>query len=461
MRNKILMLSLLSLCIVGCATGGDEDASGSSKDSSSVRSDSSSSDDSKKEDEGALLKEIKNGFSAFMKKDSDITFDYTQDVSYIEGENKMGARNQGKGTLDRTNGYLYAKETTFENDETTGEEKETLVDLHYIGVVGDEYRYYNASGSKATYALADQYAAEYLYDESIATNFYTPVEGIGRHLEHATSISALVASLKYSFMSEANDLVCDVSKEDEVTTLTFSATSRYVGDSYDIMSIDYEFNVKAACIESLSYTMSAESSYPNGSKMSQKMTNKFVFKKGFDNEFYSSFESDSSYTEDGNGMRALVDIYYGDYFYENFSCYVGSDIDVGIPRSGYFEDFYYDKECTVPVSSKKFSSDVRRIYVRLRETTTTDRALIYVLTDATTVYLNDILPSYTTKTLKVWGPNTSHSFTLPWTQKYDDDRDAALETMSVNGAPTTDDSISLEYGKTYLVEHAYSTFSEA
>lgn len=460
MRNKVLMLSLLSLCIVGCAAGGDKDDSNSSNDSSMGHS-SSSSGDSKKEDEGALLQEIRSGFSAFMKKDSDITFDYTQDVSYVEGENEMGARNQGKGTLDRTNGYLYAKETTFENDETTGEEKETLVDLHYVGVVDSEYRYYYARSSEATYALADQYAAEYLYDESIATNFYTPVEGIGRYLEHATSISALVASLKYSFMSEASDLTCDVFKKDDVTTLTFNAKSRWIGDSYEIMSVDYEFSVKAACIESLSYAMSMESFYPNGSKMSQKMTNKFLFKKGFDNEFYSSFESDSSYTEDSNGMRALVDIYYGDYFYQDFSCYVGSDIDVGVPRSGYFEDFYYDKECTVPVSSKKFSSDVRRIYVKLRETTTTDRALIYVLTDATTVYLNDILPSYTTKTLKVWGPNTSYSFTLPWTKKYDDGRDAALETMSVNGVTTTDDSISLEYGKTYLVEHAYSTFSEA
>ncbi len=459
MRKKVVMLSLLSLCIVGCAAGGDADASNSS-DVSNQSGTSSSSGDSKADEKDNLLKEIRTGFDAFLKKNYDITFDYTQDVSYIEGENEMGAHNEGKGTLDRTNGYLYAKETTFENDETTGEEKETLVDLHYIGVVDGEYRYYHASGSEATYALADQYAAEYQYDENIATSIYAPVEGIGRHLEHATSISALVASLKYSFMSEASDLACDVSKKDDVTTLTFNAKSHWVGDSYDIMSVDYEFNVKAACIESLSYAMSMESSYPNGSKTSQKMTNKFVFKKGFDNEFYSSFESDSSYTADSNGMRALVDIYYGDYFYQDFSCYVGSDIDVGSPRNGYFEDFYYDKECTVPVSSKKFSSDVRRIYVKLRETTTDDRALIYVLTDATTVYLNDILPSYTTKTLKVWGPNTSHSFSLPWVQKYEEDRSAALETMSVNGISSTDDSISLQYGKTYLVKHAYSTFME-
>lgn len=458
MRKKVVMLSLLSLSIVGCAAGGDADAS-SSPDVSNQSGASSSSDDSKADEKDGLLKEIRMGFDAFLKKDCDISYDCKDEFSYVMGENEMSAHYAGKGTISRSNGYLYAIETSFAPDETTGAEVETLDGLQYVGLVGGEYRHYYASNSEKTYFLADKYAAEYLYDEDISPHFYSPVEGIWQHLENAPTFSALLNSLRYTFTGEISDMTCDVYKKGEVTTLTFGAKQHQIGDSYDTMSLNYEFNVKDAYIETLSYTMDMESIYPSGNKISQTRTSKYVIERRFDNEFYSSFESDSSYTADSNGMQALVDIYYGDYFYDDFSCYVGSDIDAGALRSNYFDGFYYDKECTVPVSSKKFSSDVRKIYVKLRETTTDDHALIYVLTDTTTVYLNDILPSHTEKMLKVWGPSSS-SYNLPWVQKSETSRNASLETMAVNGVATTDDSISIEMGKAYLVEHAYSTFRE-
>ncbi len=467
--NKKVTIVLSLLCLASCANSGNGGSSSpteqskeasSSEQSSIVPTPSSSQSESKEdppEDKEALFRELKTGFVDFASYDDDVTFDLSMVSTEEIGGVKSSMRMTGEGTLDRENGLYCLGKKTYFTGPSTKEEVEADEGYQRIGLEDGKYSYYTlSSGDKDRYE-ADKGSAEYLFEYEFMGDI--GVEYIGSIVSSAESFSALSSALKYKG-ADYQSFACDIGKEkDGGITLKFAMETFSLHNTFDHYKIEYALAVKDGYLSNHSATVTSQTVYPDKTEAKETAQISVNFSKGFDQALYSSFSDQASYVDSGEGMQIKVRAYYNGYYYDSFYSRVGGTLDYSSSWNDLFEGVYYDEDYTTPASSRTYSSDVREVYIKLNTTADSSAAILYVLTDKTSYYPDDVLPKETEKTLDAYVKTSASTYTLSWKNSDPDDRERCLETYKVNGIATSDNSFTFNLGSVYLIEHAYSCYS--
>lgn len=467
--NKKVALVLSLLCLASCANSGNGESPSSSEQSKEASSSeqssiaptpSSSQSESKEdppEDKEALFSQLKTGFVDFASYDDDVTFDFsmvaTEEIEGVEASMRMA----GEGTLDRENGLYCLGKKTYFTDPSTKEEVEADEDYQRIGLEDGKYSYYTlSSGDKDRYE-ADKGSAKYLFEYEFMGDI--GVEYIGSVVSSAESFSAFSSALKYKG-ADYQSFACDIGKEkDGRITLKFAMETFSLYNTYDHYKIEYALAVKDGYLSNHSAAITSKTIYPDKTETKETTQISVNFSKGFDQALYSSFSDQASYVDSGEGMQVKVRAYYNGYYYDSFYSRVGGSLDYSYSWNDLFEGVYYDEDYTIPASSRTYSSDVREVYIKLNTTVDSSKAILYVLTDETSYYPDDVLPKETEKTLDAYVKTSASTYTLSWKNSDPDDRKRCLESYKINGIATSDNSFSFNLGSVYLIEHAYSRFS--
>ncbi len=113
------------------------------------------------------------------------------------------------------------------------------------------------------------------------------------------------------------------------------------------------------------------------------------------------------------------------------------------------------------------STDVEKLYVKLKIGTDFSNALIYQLDEVTSISHDNIIPSSVDKTISVntetelkEGSTTEVSYELPWEWSFEVKRNQILEKMYINGVETKEDSVDLTLGTANTIRHTYTFFYE-
>ncbi len=458
--NKKVTLVLSLLCLASCTNSGNDESSSPTEQSSIVPAPSSSQSESKEdpqEDKDSLFSQLKTGFVNFASYDDDVTFDFSMVATEeIEGV-KEKMRMAGEGTLEREDGLYCISKKTYFTDPSTQDELEVDEDYKRIGLEDGKYSYYTlSSGNKDRYE-ADKGSAKYLFEYEFMGDI--GVEYIGSIVSSAESFSAFSSALKYK-SADFHGLACEINKEkDGGITLKFAMETFSLYNTFDYYKAECALAVKDGFLSSFSTTMTSNTVYPDKTETKETTEISVNFSKGFDQALYSSFSDQASYVDSGEGMEIKVLAYYNGYYYDSFYSHVGGSLDYSYSWNDLFEGVYYDENYTIPASSRAYSSDVREVYIKLNTTVDSSKAILYVLTDKTSYYPDDILPKETEKTLDAYIKTSASTYTLSWKNSDSDDRKRCLETYKVNGIATSDNSLSFNLGSVYLIEHAYSCFS--
>ncbi len=467
--NKKVILVLSLLCLASCANSSNGDSSSpteqsneasSSEQSSIVPTPSSSQSESKEdpqEDKEALFSQLKAGFVDFASYDDDVTFDFSivakEEIEGVENSMRMA----GEGTLDREDNLYCIGTKTYFTDPSTQEETEVDESYKHIGLEDGKYSYYTlSSGNKDRYE-ADKGSAKYLFEYEFMGDI--GVEYIGSIVSAAESFSAFSSALKYK-SAEFQSFACEIDKEkDGGITLKFTLETFSLYNTFDYYKAECALAVKNGYLSSFSRTITSNTVYPDKTETKETTEISVNFSKGFDQALYSSFSDQASYVDTGEGMEIKVRAYYNGYYFDSFYSHVGGSLDYSYSWNDLFEGVYYDENYTIPASSRAYSSDVREVYIKLNTTVDSSKAILYVLTDKTSYYPDDILPKETEKTLDAYIKTSASTYALSWKNSEPDDRKRCLETYKVNGIATSDNSFSFNLGSVYLIEHAYSCFS--
>lgn len=462
--NKKIALVLSLLCLASCGTSASNESSPSSaqsQESSFTPTPTSSSQSESKDeppaDKEALFAAFKAGFDDFYDYDDDLAFTFSMAASEAEGEEEASMRMEGKGTLDRKNGLYYLGSKTYANDPTTETEVEVDADSKYIGVSDGDYSYYHfSSGDKTRYA-ADKTSAAYLFEYDFIDDI--GIDYIGSVVSSAESYAVFSSAIRY-LLIDYPSFTCDIGKADDGgITLDINMESYSLYNTFERITTECIMTVKDGYLSDFALVASSERTYPDKSLVKEKTEMNVGFKKGFDSALYSTFTDQSSYTDSGKGMEVKVRAYYDGYYYDSFYSEIGGGLDFSYSWNDLFEGVYYDKDFTIPASSKKFSSDARKVYIKLKTTADSSNAIIYVLTDKTSYYPDDIIPKKTEKTIDAYIKTSAATYSLSWKNSDTDERKKCSETYKVNGIATSDNSVSISLGSVYFIEHAYSCFS--
>ncbi len=466
MRKKIITLALLSLLLIGCNKTSDTEATEATKtsDTGGKTTDTSKTDtDTGKEtdtdaDKDALYKEFIKGFNAFFQNDQDVTYEtiYTATVDDLDGTtNKM--KDSVKGTINRTDGLAYSLDTVYLVDPSTNEETEYGSSSYYIGLGGGNYKYFVGDGSNKKIYNADKNYVNYFYNDHIIDNF--GLDEMKEMFVNTTTFTGVTAALKYSFSSFVDEMITDISETEDGIVFSFEIKADSHEDYYfSKITGGYSYTVKDGYLSKMNFHSLEKNYYPNGKKSSDAVNMEVSFKKGFDETFYKTFNDFSSYFDTGEGAPFSFDVYYEDYYYTTLYCKIGEDISLSTNTSSDLVDgLYFDKDYKTAYTEKKCSSDITEMYVKLKTTAPSTKAIVYELTDKTVLYYDNVLPTTVNKRLSASAANASY-VKYSWVHSDEEKRELANETITVNGVKTTEDGINVQVGVVYLIQHSYSTY---
>lgn len=464
MRKKIMTLALLSLLLVGCNKVSDTEVSENGKNSETggnITDTSTTDKDTDKEtsvDKENLYKEFRKGFDAFFEYNQDVTYEclYTASATNLdETEDKM--KSMTKGTIDRTNGVALSIDHVYATDPTTNTDIEVSSTTQYIGASDGNYSYYVADGSDRIIYEADKSYVNYFYTDRVIE--YFGLDEMNEVFEGAKDFATSSAALKYCFSYMATDITTDISKTEEGIVFSFDLVEDNHDDYYfSKIAGGYSYTVKDGWLTKIAMHSTEYDHYPNGKKKSEIFNMEVSFSKGFDDTFYKSFTDTSSYTASVHGAPFSIDVYYEDYYYTTLSCYIGEDISCNSYTSeDKIDGMYFERDYKTAYTEKRCSSDMTALYVKLKTMAPTTNAIIYALTEKTTLYYDNVFPTSVSKRLSIQLANPSY-VGYGWEHTDQDERELANETMTVNGVTTTDDGITVQAGVVYLIKHTYSTY---
>ncbi len=468
MRKKIASLALLSMLLFGCNKTSDTEVSdsGMNTDTGGKITDTSKTDkdtdkDTDKEtpvDKEALYKEFRKGFDSFFEYDQDVTYEclYTVSETGLD-ETTAKMKSTTKGTIDRTNGLALSTESVSATDPTTNTDVEVSSTTQYIGVSDGNYSYYVNDGTDRIVYEADKTYANYFYKDRIIG--YYGLDELNEVLEGANTFAVSSSALKYFFSDFTTGLTTDISETDEGIVFSFDIVEDDHDDYYFAKTTGgYSYTVKDGWLTKIAMHAAEYDYYPNGKTKSELYNMEVNFKKGFDVTFYQSFTDTSSYTASVHGAPFSIDVYYEDYYYTTLSCYIGEVISSDSYTSDdKIDGMYFEKDYKTAYTEKKCSSDMTDLYVKLKTKAPTTNAIIYELTEKTTLYYNNVIPTNVSKRLSVQLASSSYVRYL-WEHDDEDERELAKETVTINGVTTTDDGITVQLGVVYLIKHTYSTY---
>ena len=478
MKKKIITLALLSLFLVGCNKASDSVATDSPKtdDTSSKKTETSATDDrgtdkdtdgdgEKINEKDALLKELQTGITNFRKNDQSLSYDIKCETLSDTDTKKGGYRSIVQGTFDPKNGLVYDAGEYYEIDSTT--ETETLYGsfLTYIGTADSGYRLYYSDGTNNYFYKADKYSAQYYYEKNFVSEM--TLEELTPYLLAADSFASASKMIRYIANDSITEFAFDIEKVDDEIVLSISteSTAFYSDPTYLKFLGDYSITVKDGFVSKFTNESTSMRIYPNGYEESTKETTEAIITKGFDETLFKNFDP-SSYTDKNQGMAFEIPIYCDDYYYSYVSCSVDDDIQNADVWVNYlFDGLYYDKDFTIPYNSRKPTMNDKALYVKLKTSTDSTKTIIYHFEEVTIISYENIILKKIKKTFEAdssdevkEGSTTEVSWDLDW-HFNEENRDAVLEKMYVNGVETTEDSVDFTLGTVNTIKHTLSTYN--
>lgn len=460
MRKRIISLALLSFLLIGCNEITDPvmNADGTNGNASGNNTRVEEEKKGQTADSNALFTEFKAGVTAFYQNNSDMTYEYTTTFTGEDSEDKTEETTTAKGTYKASNGLFYEKQNSVEKD-LVAKTEETRGYEWYCGPVSDEYRFLsartNVDGTKTRESyIADRYVAKYFMECRVFEDY--DISNLCEYIANSKDIDTLGAIIKYvdTDLASATDYKYDIAKTDD--GVVFSCSGKpfyYESECYAEGNVDCSLTVKDGFLTSYHYSRTEFTVSPDGVKESESASIDITIKNTFDETFYQSVSDIVSYPEPSDNISIPVDVYYGDYSVLTVYGQCRGDIKVG---DSHVDGLYYDKECTIPSTSRKYTSDVRKMYCKLKTTAGTDNAYCYVMTERTYLYYGIDYPSLVDKYMSL--STYSTTFNLPW--RYSGtEQEKAMEKMYVDGVETTEKTISLTYGSVYFIRHTFSSYA--
>ncbi len=463
MKAKPIAFTLLALLLIGCNSAKSDNPVSSKKEDtgSETNTDKESETINEKDD---LFKEVKTGLANFYKNDQSVTYSYTNNSFYSSGRK---CRDTIVGTLDAINGLMYNKIESFEQKTSDAEETNLYSAMSYVGKSGDEYTGYAGLVGNLTAEKADKSFALYTYKTGFVDGYCKDV--IHSYIEMADSFASVTEMVRYDASYYLSEYNADIVKDEEGIVLSFDLVSfgYYFDPYYRRNEQNYKIVVKDGFVSKLYSEYTTSDCYPNGDILTYGATISIDFKKGFNQTFYDSCTEISSAVDSNKGVSFTIPIYYEDYYYDEVDCEVGKQISEAYDAVTKFDGLYYDKEFTIPYQSRMPSTDVEKLYVKLKTGTDTSNALIYLLDEFTSISHDNIIPPSVDKTISVntetelkEGSTTEVSYDLPWEWSFEEERNHILEKMYINGVETKEDSVDLTLGTVNTIRHTYTFFYE-
>ncbi len=461
MRKRIISLTLLSLLLIGCNEVTDPVMNADGTNGNAVGNNTRAEEEKKGQtaDTNALFTEFKAGVTAFYQSDSDMTYEYTEKGTGEDSEDRTEQTVTAKGTYKASDGFFFEKYNSVDKD-LVAKTEDRYGSEWYCGLISDEYRFLSGQsvdeGEKTRKSsIADRHVAKYYMESRVFEDY--DIEDMCEYTVNSKNFDTLGAIIKYADpdLANATDYKYDIAKTDEGVVFSCSGNLFYYEcDYYYEESKEYSLTVKNGFLTGYHYSMTEFSVTPSGVKESESTTLDIAFKNTFDETFYQSITDIASYPEPSDNVPIPVDVYYGDYYVLNVYGLCGGDIQVGDTR---IDGLYYDKECTIPSTSKKYTSDVRKMYCKLKATAGTDNAYCFTMNEITYLYYGIDYPSEVDKYMALFTA-TSTTFRLPW--KFSGTKqEKALEKMYVNGVETTETTLDVTFGNVYFIKHTFSTYT--
>ncbi len=459
MRKRIIPFTLLSFLLIGCneitePVVNADGKKGNGEDNTRVEVEKKDQN----VDVNALFMEFKNGVSAYYQYDQSLTYEYTKKDTTDNPEDKREEINTVKGTYHVTDGLFYEKQTYVDKDFIAKTEERRDYE-EYTGKFSDEYRYLSSMDESGTKSMSSYVADKYYAKVLMKCGFYDfdYLGGFSKYIVNSKDINTLGAIIKYvdTDLHYATDYKYDIAKTDDGVVFSFGGTLFYfMSDYYEEMSVEYSLTVKDGFLTGYHYSTSYFRQRPDGMRGSESSTVDVAMKNSFDNDYYQNVSDIASYPEPISNAETSVDIYYEDYYVFSIYTLCGGEVK---SADSHIDGLYYDKECTIPSTSKNYSSDVRKMYCKLKNTAETDRAYSYVMTERTYLYYGIDYPSYVSKYM-IFYNLLSTTYKLPWRYSSDNFKERTFEKMYVDGVETTETTIDITFTNVYLVKHTYSSY---
>ncbi len=481
MRKRLLAISLLPLLLVGCNKVSDNESMPNETEGSAsetidkteettsetidkteeTTSETIDKDTYEKEsdttvDKETLYQQFKSGFDAFFSDEQNLTYECQMTMSGVDEGVNYKAITRGKGTHDRENGLFYNERNSYSVDSETDTETLFQNDVNYVGVVDGENMYYEKEGEDKTKYVVDQYYHSLAYEDAMSEWGLNDIEYV---FENAASFEMAAAAAKYLIGSLGTTIGCDIANSEQGVTFTIRMEQEDRGNYYLAKTVGgYAFVVKDGFLSKTIVSYAEDEYYPNGTTSSSSGLFECDLEKGFDESLYQTFQDFSSYTPSTTGVKMDVDVFYEDYHCRSINYYLGSDIELDDYMLSCFDGLYYDKDFTIPYKDKKCTSDVTKMYVKLKSTPNPEASIVYELTETTTLFYKNVLPPTVRKEIDAAYLASSTYRSYSWKNVDEDDRTKANEKVTVNGIETTDDGITLQLGAIYMIKHTYSTY---
>ncbi len=462
MRKRVLTLALLPLLLIGCNKASDSeiaDGSASNK-TDETTSKKTDGDTSGKEtdptvDKESLYKQFKSGFDSFFANDQDVTYECQATMNTSDEDGAFKSIIRGKGTLGRENGLFYNEMNSYMVDSATGTETLFENKINYTGVADGKNMYYEKEDEDRTSYIVDQYYYSTAYENALSQWGLDEIDSV---FGGATSFKAATASIKYSLARGGATIGCDVVNSEQGIAFTIEMDQEEIDVYFGKSVSSYSFVVKDGFLSKMIMSYDESTYYPNDTSASYSGMLEFNFEKRFDESFYKTFQDFSSYVASTKGVKTSVEVYYEDYYYDSLSYYLGSDIELDSTMLACFDGLYYDKDFKMPYTSKKCTSDVKEMYVKLKSTPDASMSIVYELTEATTIFYNNVLPATVWKEINIAYSTSSTYWSYSWKKTGESDRARLNEKMTVNGIETTDNGIVLQNGVIYTIKHTYTSY---
>ncbi len=469
MRKQIVPLTLLALLFVSCGKTDDSVTSSSADTSTGKISESSAADTGKKTDDekkdseiakDALFVDLKSGVTAFMEDNHDMTYEYVAKSSYKDPEEHTESTTNAKSTFNGENGLLYFKLDTLDKDYTSNTEEVDQDEKDYFGIMNNEYRkfysYLSDDSEKHETYKADKYAANYAHKRYLWNESSDYMESICNYIVNSKDLSTLGSIINYVHMECILDYRYDIEKTNSGIVFSFEGTQNYSdSENYYEYRSECSVVVKDGFVSEYHYSTAYSTEYPDKTVLLETESIDMNIKGSFDESFYKSFFG--TYPSEAATFYVPVEIYYEDYYYSTVYMGIGENISGDSDNlNSDFDGLYFDKDCTIPYTAKKYSSDVRKMYLKLKTEAGSTYADIYTLTERTYLYYGIDYPSNVGKSIKV-ETITNIVYNLPW--KYSVNKESALEKMYVNGVETTEKTFDVTMGEAYVVRHTFSSYA--
>ena len=390
-----------------------------------------------------LFTKLKTALNNFYNDEEDVTFssEFTSDVE-IYNSSSVETVN---GTFNRKDGIFYAKgklENTY-----SGYTSNSSYAIYIDNEDGQYKEYMDNYGRGKPIYDGDDKTSQNQYDNYLNTAFdldlfsrlnnMDSLDEASSYLDLYLSQDLLDFSSFYGFVVNEDSLTFKLSYSGTTFSKTLWQSDNYEG------SITIKDGRITEFVDSYNY----DSFSPNGQEYLESRKAITHLSKGFDQEFYDSFEGKENYSETGLGTSYKMTLYLDDYKLITYNQRINEGLSYNLYDN--YGTYYYDKECKKPYNGENLTSDITSLYIKPLEVVDSTKALVWSVSDYSYISKFKDSLSYNEKNLSSFPALYDANYSFPLSVSYE----AIDQEIIVNGETLNKYtySITLEGGKSYLI----------